>query len=65
MRRHRVRADYEELSSASDNADNISTKSRFIHQPFHECPGLQGQLPDHRHALTGIQRARYSSSSGS
>src|SRR5690606_13092495 len=40
---------------ASDNADNISTKSRFIRQLASERPCLKRQLPDHRDALIRCQ----------
>jgi hypothetical protein len=36
---------------ASDNAANISTKSRFMAEVFLECPGLEGKLPHHHHTL--------------
>jgi hypothetical protein len=38
---------------ASESADNISAKSRFIDEPFFEHPGLQRKLPHHGHAFAG------------
>jgi hypothetical protein len=43
------------LAPAADNADNISTKSRFIEQSFLEHPGLERQLPHHGDAFARRQ----------
>ena len=39
------------LAPAADNADSISTKSRFIDEPILEHPSLKRQLPHHGHTL--------------
>jgi hypothetical protein len=43
------------LAPAADNADNISTRSRFIDEPLLEHPGLQRELPHHGDARTRRQ----------
>ncbi len=58
MGRHCVRADHEDSAPASDSADNISTKSRFIVEALLECPRLQGELPDHAQALCRARAAQ-------
>ena len=42
---------------ASDNAANISTKSRFIAQVLSECPRLESEGPDHGHPVASRKPA--------
>jgi hypothetical protein len=57
MRRRSALSNALDLNPASDNAANISAKSRFMIQAL-ERPCLEGELPDHRHALGRIPNGR-------